>query len=505
MVFWWLGYDWWGAEESTGDNGDKSDKSDATATEREKEDWIWIDHSDNVLKQSDLDFFERCDESNSEEPLREFRLSYADAVRASFERCKKGSSENYSERNKTTIDGSSSWNLAKVKLLPQGFNDYSANEKIPTKRTPATEFDRKRKNKNLRRYQPFPKQGRLSITATSDSKAYCQFNFLEKEFLAPFKFPFDQNEMKKEPQHMTIISSHDDKYGWKTVERGLNRRASNTKFANAFKANRFAVDVSNNEFDMNICLLRMRCLPEDLVKTTKKDEIMKNCCTVVEDVRIPIRDINKGSNHTICVRKDLKKMITLRIKKSNEIKWRAEKKDYLIPSRIKKTTTLQNNAVDIRPLRYLLGLEKQPLCIEWKMEREDESINTLSQGRKFIEHIFNGLFCLALSISGMDVTANNYQILSVPEIRGTNQNEVSNQVKSRQIRISRRGRRSRCDSKWRLELKTQRQIAKGAIPKSRLGCMKKANMVKFRQAKHSSKSRNFTAQKFSGRSGVRAC
>ncbi len=454
MAFWWLGYDWWSEQENQ-DGGSSEPRADRD------DEWVWVNDTDNTLTHSDLEFFEK---RGSEQRY----VSYADAVKASFERCKKTEEEVEIEKNENKMEND--WNLAKATILPQDI-DYFKNESVPM----LTRFERKRKS--IERYQPFPKQGRLSSDHTS-----------KQQIFSTSIIPFDASNISISHPKTSVPEYN----GWKTVGKRCNHFRK-INFEKAFKSNRFAIDVSS-DIDMNNCLLRMRSCPSGM-ELPNSNNIME-FCKIVEDVQQPIRNTKLESKFENILRKT----ICLKFGKKNSIAWKYQDRCHCIPNKNRSSIMFDYaDSIDVQSLKYVLGIEPQPLSIEWNT-CTDRSVQTMSHAMQYVEQLLTGLFTLAVSMTTIEVPAlQDFDIFEVP--RPTeNIEEIPNR---KQMMKEKRDRKRDMLSQVIRERKQGYAFKQNGKKKSDV--TKRANMTRFRQGRQNSKNRNFMARRFSGRGGVRAC
>ena len=480
IVLGWLGYD-------LCTENDCDEHSQGNEVKDDGSSWIWVEQDGDKLSQNDLEFFER--KQQKQPPL----LSYADAVKASFERCKQGKNGAMKRTEdvddiETEAESKLNWNLAKAKMIKQEANTC-VYEGLPMK----MKADRKRKASG--RYQPFPKNPKISYLEKENITNYV----LDRQLV-----PYNSGRITLQnftgcqanlPVAKTSYDSH-----WITVGK-KNCSFKPVCYPKVSKM-RFVVDVSDNN-----CINVLRMHGHGLGLKSSRSRSLKDLYTVVDDVKRPFaekvqRECARSLSKVTCSRKtnNSKREIKDIEKRINPRKSAYSKQTS--NDNCKTRCTEFAITENMLPLQYLLAIQSQPMAIEWpQKEKRAESSQRVFDSFKFMEDVFTGIINLALSLSQIEV--GNLEDFSIERCGSSQKDqEVTRKTERPSKRsVTQKALRGKSDKKMELVKSSEFGIHKRNVKKR---CAFK-NLYKAtkQQGKRNSKNRNFTPQKFSGRGGAR--
>ena len=485
VVFGWLGYDLWSEE-----NEQEAKLQEASNS------WIWVEQDGDRLSQDDFEFIENNQHNST--PL----LSYADAVRASFERCKRDQNtakvreENaYNTLMKKTIN----CNLAGGETMTHSA-DHSHGERLQMKIRP----DRKRKLEG--RYQPFPKNQKISFLERENITNYV----LDRQIV-----PYNSGRITlinfMEPTVAIPKAKSNTSCHWITVgkEKCSFKPVQYPKVAKM----RFVVDISDNNC---ITILRM---DGDKYSSDSTSQKLKDICTIVGDVKqkgmtklrresakgIQVMRLNRVKDDS-----GVKGQIIAKTSKRGKriTEKRREQKHYqtshmLDPNDLEKSCIKFCIEQNIIPLQYILGVQHQPLSIEWP----EKALNSYSPPHRifnrlqFMEGVLTGILSIALSLSSIDVGdfGKSYEYENLERNQESLEKAKGTYKRSGVIRNT-RGKKD--SMKIQVYSYADFRHCKRNKKKNEFINSKKASN---HHQKGKKKNRNFTPQKFSGRGGARGC
>ena len=380
IVFGWLGYDLWS------EGNDEASEKGSTSKEN-NDNWIWVDRDGDRISQDDLEFFEKKQRRGP--PL----LSYAEAVKASFERCKPENGE--IKRSKDDgISAEVNKNLVDEEIITKGNADGGVNERVPMK----MKADRKRKSSG--RFQPFPKHPKISYLENRNITNYV----LERRIVPRSSRRIVCQSIKELNAEIPTVKSQYVSH-WITV--GKKQCTFKPVCRPRVLKMRLVVDVSDNHriHVLRTCALRNNVESQGSAK-------LKDLYTIVDDIKQPRK--------TYAVKESAKKLnlaCVNRVKTAFEEKKKPGKSsNHIISSGKGRTPTdstdplctkgLTKFAIEskILALQYLLGVIKQPLSIELpQVKIAEDSSDNIFEGLNFIEEIFSGIINFAFSLSQMEV------------------------------------------------------------------------------------------------------
>ena len=485
MVFGWFGYEWWqGSEADNKEDGDKA--------ENDKDCWIWVDNEEDKLSQDDLEFFEK--KKLTSVPLK----SYADIVKLSFEKCKREETQMQEKavakkrKNREKSNGCSS---------PQN-TVYCINDVTKSK------IRLERKRKRIGRYSPFSKSAKI-VNMENFNIASDIFNrqvLPLRDITLGIKVSriLNVTNAAVETKMPGSVGS-----GWQIVGR-KRKYPAKMYLARYPKASRLVVDVGSNGV---LDLLRMRG-ENPILESTR----LVDLCTVVDDVK-PKQPLTKSFNQSMINNEANKKScekLASRLAEQYEVKSTKERKQKLQKNSAKKNHIKNQNIIiwnvgqsipdDLITLKYLLGILKQPLSIEQAGENDTESNpQCVFEGFKFMEDIFFSLIGIAFSVTINELSSINSGYPKHDEDIGSSKyhyKQFRKQVTKAKYR--RMGKLLRPRDKTPLgQLKEKSKLVKSKLDNNEI--LKNTNKVCRKNDKSKKKRRNFTPQKFSGRTGARAC
>ena len=485
VVFGWLGYDLW--------NYQTPEKAD----ERENDsNWVWVAQDGDVLSQDDLEFFER--KQQKVEPL----LSYADAVRASIDRCKNDEASSKKEHDYNILFKKiANCNLADEKEIIQNA-DVCLNKELQMK------MKTNRRRISLARYQPFAKNQKASFLERENMTS-C---ILDRQIL-----PYNSGRITllnlTEPSvaNGTAKCSHDSHWITAGKQNSSFRPVSYLRVAKM----RFVVDVSENNC---INILRMDGNTPDSSNSQK----LKDMCTVVDDIKPPeisrfqrkdtrnfqILSVNRVYNESGIENRFIvnnsKRPIKMTERKRRRKALNTSRKPSNVNAFDKKRCIQLAIERNIIPLQHLLGVKHQPMSVEWQKKgiTKKDLPQSILHGFKFMEDVFNGILNIALSLSPTDM-ADVQGPCSYHNSAKMQESVAVSRKKAPSKRFSmEKNLRSKKDSKAQSSGKTNCGVCK-RNKKKRYEFVNVNKAQKYYQ-KRNSKNKNFIPQKFSGRGGARA-
>ena len=480
VVFRWLGYDLW--------NDQTPEEADVQESESN---WVWVAKDGDILSQDDLEFFER--KQQKIEPL----LSYADAVRASIDRCKndEASSKKDDDYN-ILLKKIANCNLAEEKEIIQNA-DVCLNEELQMKMRTS------RKRTSLARYQPFPKNQKASFLERENMTSY----LLDRQIL-----PYNSGRITllnlTEPSAANGSAKYSNDSHWITVGKE-NSSFKPVSYPRVAKM-RFVVDVSDNNC---INILRMGGNTPDL----SRSQNLKDICTIVDDIKPPeicryqrkdTRNIqilsayNESGMGNRCIVNISKRPTKMTERKRGRKALNTSRKPLNINTFDKKRCIQLAIERNIIPLQHLLGIKHQPMSVEWQKKGITKDLpQSILHGFKFMGDVFNGILNIALSLSPTDVA----EVQRPYNYDNSAKMQESVAVRRKKAPSKRfpmqKNLRSKKDSKAQLNGKTNSGACKWN--KKKRYEFVNANKAPKNYQRGNNKNRNFIPQKFSGRGGAR--
>ena len=487
IVFGWLGYDLWNAE-----------NEEEVKLQESSNSWIWVEQDGDTLSQDDLEFHERKQQKCT--PL----LSYADAVRASFERCKRDEKAEKVRKEScynTMVKKIANGNLAEEKLLRQN-TDPCLSERFQMK----MKTDSKRKF--CSRYQPFPKNQKVSFLERENITNYV----LDRQIIPYNSGRITLVNFVEHSASIPLAKSNSDGH-WITV--GKEKCSFKPVHHPKVPKMRFVVDVSDNN-----CITILRMAGDQFDVDCPREQKLKDICTIVDDVKydrkVKFQRESAGSVQVLCFNrmdnssgvKD-KSMVKNPKRKIRVTERRRDKKNRQSAHMTSCTNAASKKRCiefaieqNIIPLQYLLGIQHQPLSIEWPNRTiSKDSPNSIFDGFKFMEGVFNGILSIALSLSQIEM-GNFNELCDYDEPEKVQEDAAPRKKGPSKRKVIPRATRGKRDI-MKTQVYNNTDFAMCKRKKKKWCEFINANKAPRNHPKINKKSRNLTPKRFSGRGGAR--